>query len=115
MGSQVPVHTERHDATNCIAAPLLKRRLLVRIQIPFQSRRTQAFLEYYIYKIGVVIPFSMTVTIDADLSSNTKGFKHLSDIADAPSRTFKIRRHDQYQRRFRWRLVTRGQILSKSA
>ena len=23
MGSQVPVHTERHDATNCIAAPLL--------------------------------------------------------------------------------------------
>jgi hypothetical protein len=52
---------------------------------------TQATLEFYIYKIGIVIPFSTTVTIDAELSPNVKGSAHLSDIIpDVVSRTFTI-------------------------
>jgi hypothetical protein len=52
---------------------------------------TKAVLEYYIYKIGVIIPFSMTVTIDADISTNDSGYVHLSDmIPDATKRTFMI-------------------------
>lgn len=52
---------------------------------------TLAVLEYYVYKIGITVPFSATVTVDADLSPNDKGYTRLSNIIPDPTkRTFMI-------------------------
>lgn len=46
--------------------------------------------ELRVWPIRYAVPFHATVTIDADLSANDKGFRVLSDILDGPSRTFDI-------------------------
>jgi hypothetical protein len=42
------------------------------------------------WPVTYVVPFSATVTVDADLSSNDKGYRRLSDIISADKRTFPV-------------------------
>jgi hypothetical protein len=52
---------------------------------------TLGFLEYYVSKIGITIPFSTEVTVDANLSTNDKGYTLLSQVMPDPAtRTFMI-------------------------
>jgi hypothetical protein len=44
-----------------------------------------------VYKIGITIPFSTEVTVDANLSANDKGYTLLSQVMPDPAtRTFMI-------------------------
>jgi hypothetical protein len=49
--------------------------------------------ELRIWPVQYTEPFHTTVVVDADLSNNDKGYHHLSDILDGPSRTFDITGH----------------------
>ncbi len=50
-----------------------------------------AVVQLKAWAIRYTIPFTTTVTIDADLSANDLGFKHLSDVLKEPAkRTFSI-------------------------
>jgi hypothetical protein len=47
-------------------------------------------LQLQVWPVKTTLPFTMTVTVDGDLSSNNNGFKHLSDMFSAAQRTFSI-------------------------
>jgi hypothetical protein len=52
--------------------------------------QTAIVAEEQVWPVHYVIPFTATVTVDADLSQNDKGFTHLSDILGETQRTFDI-------------------------
>jgi hypothetical protein len=55
--------------------------------VPPQSRYA---LEFLVSPTQFTVPFSATVTVDADLSANDPGLAHLSDVADQSKRTFPV-------------------------
>jgi hypothetical protein len=61
--------------------------LSVTEQVPAESHYA---IEFMITPTQFAVPFSATVTIDADLSKNDKGLNSLSDIANQASRAFTV-------------------------
>jgi hypothetical protein len=55
--------------------------------VPPQSRYA---VEFLVTPTQFNVPFSATVTVDADLGANDPGLAHLSDIADQSKRTFSV-------------------------
>jgi hypothetical protein len=47
-------------------------------------------IELRTWPVQYTVPFSTTVTVDADLSANDRGYQHLSDIINEKIRTFTI-------------------------
>lgn len=57
------------------------------LNLPVQTAEA---VEAFTYPIHYSAPFHTTVTVDADLNVNDKGYVHLSDIISVDQRTFPI-------------------------
>jgi hypothetical protein len=89
LSNSLQIGSSNTTSTAALTGSALTQTLSLQVteQIPAQSRYG---IEFLITPSQFSVPFSVNVTIDADLSPNDAGLTHLSQIVDAPSRTFLI-------------------------
>jgi hypothetical protein len=89
LSNQLQIGTSNATATAALSGNALTQTIQLQVtqQIPAQSRYG---IEFLITPTRFSVPFSVNVTVDADLSQNDAGLTLLSQIADAPTRTFLI-------------------------
>jgi hypothetical protein len=89
LSNSLQIGSSNTTSTAALSGSALTQTLQLQVteQIPAQSRYG---IEFLVTPTQYSVPFSVNVTIDADLSPNDAGLTHLSQLVDPTKRTFLI-------------------------